>query len=174
MASGVISTFAGTGEKRSPTDGAKLEGSPLHGPRALDFGTDGDLYVALREGNSVWRIDMKNRTLHHVAGTGEKGFTGNDGPARSATLSGPKAISIGPSGVIYIADTESHSIRYINPATGTIHLLVGTGEKGDGPDGPAKACKLNRPHGVFVARNNTVLIGDSSNHRIRGLKLPRD
>jgi streptogramin lyase len=174
MTSGVISTFAGTGEKKSPTDGGRLEGSPLHGPRALDFGPDGNLYVALREGNSVWCIVMKAGTLHHLAGTGKKGFAGNDGPAKSATLSGPKGIAVARDGAVYIADTESHSIRYIDASKGTIHVLAGTGEKGDGPDGAAAACKLNRPHGVFVAGNGAVLIGDSGNHRVRGVKVARD
>jgi streptogramin lyase len=170
LSTGVITTFAGTGEKKSPTDGGKLDGAPLHGPRALDFGPDGDLYVALREGNSIWRIDMKSRTLHRVAGTGKKGFTGNDGPAVKATLSGPKGISVAPNGDVYIADTESHSIRYVDHATQEIHVLAGTGEKGEGSDGAAASCKLNRPHGIFVATDGTVLIGDSANNRVREVK----
>jgi streptogramin lyase len=170
LTTGVITTFAGTGEKKSPTDGAKLDGAPLHGPRALDFGPDGDLYVALREGNSIWRIDMKTRTLRRVAGTGKKGFAGNDGPALKATLNGPKGISVAPNGDVYIADTESHSIRYVDHGAGKIHVLAGTGEKGDGANGPASECKLNRPHGVFVAADGTVLIGDSGNNRVRVVK----
>jgi streptogramin lyase len=172
LSTGVISTFAGTGEKKSPTDGASLDGAPLHGPRALDFGPDGNLYVALREGNAVWRIDMKSRTLHRLAGTGKKGFTGNDGPALAATLSGPKGLSVAWNGDVDIADTESHSIRTIDHATGKIHVLAGTAEKGDGPDGLATACKLNRPHGIFVAPDGTVLIGDSGNNRVRVLNAP--
>jgi streptogramin lyase len=172
LSTGLISTFAGTGEKKSPIDGTSLDGAPLHGPRALDFAPNGDLYVALREGNSVWRIDMKTRTLHHVAGTGKKGFTGNDGPAKSAALSGPKGIAVGPDGRVYIADTESHSIRFIDPKSGTIQLLAGTGEKGDGPDGPSDRCKLDRPHGIFV-NARAVLIGDSGNNRVRGLRPPK-
>src|SRR4051812_6408178 len=113
MTTGVITTFAGTGEKKSPQDGAKLDGAPLHGPRALDFGPDGNLYLALREGNSIWRFDMTARTLHRVAGTGKKGFTGNGAPATAATLNGPKGIAVAPSGDVYIADTESHAIRRV-------------------------------------------------------------
>ena len=80
--------------------------------------------VALREGNAVWRIDMKSRTLHRLAGTGKKGFTGNDGPATAALLNGPKGLSVAPSGDVYIADTESHSIRYVDHATGKIRVLA--------------------------------------------------
>jgi streptogramin lyase len=172
MTTGEISTFAGTGEKKSPGDGAKLDGAPLHGPRALDFGPDGNLYVALREGNAIWRIDMKARTLHRLAGTGKKGFTGNDGPATNAAVSGPKGLSVASNGDVYFADTESHSIRFIDHATGTMRLLAGTGEKGDGPEGPAATCKLNRPHGVFVTPDGAVLIGDSGNNRVRSVVRP--
>ena len=69
------------------------------------------MWLALREGNAVLKLDLKSRTLRRVAGTGKKGFTGNGGPALQATLSGPKGISIAPNGNVYLADTESHTIR---------------------------------------------------------------
>ena len=61
----------------------------------------------------MYRIDLDNETLHHIAGTGKKGYTGHGGPAKEATLSGPKGISVAPNGDIYLADTESHTIRVI-------------------------------------------------------------
>ncbi len=167
MKTGIISTFAGTGEKGAVKDGAKLEGTPLFGPRAIDFDKNGDLWLALREGNAVYRIDMKARVIHHAAGTGKKGFTGNGGPAKLATLSGPKGISIGRDGNVYLADTESHSIRMIELKTGNLDLIAGTGEKGDGPEGDPLKCKMSRPHGVFVDGDGSVLIGDSEGHRVR-------
>jgi streptogramin lyase len=167
MKSKAIETFAGTGEKRPTPDGAKLAGTPLHGPRALDFDRAGDLWLALREGNAVYRIDMKAGTIHHVAGTGKKGFTGNGGPALQATLSGPKGVSIGPDGSVYLADTESHSIRRIDPKMGRIDLVAGMGEKGDGPDGDPLKCRLSRPHGVFVDADGSIFVGDTEAHRVR-------
>jgi streptogramin lyase len=175
MSTGMITTFAGTGEKKPPTEGAKLKDTPLHGPRALDFGKGGDLYLALREGNSIWRVSMKDATIHHIAGTGKKGFTGNDGPAKSATLSGPKGIDVAPDGAIYFADTESHTIRFVDPKAGAIHVVAGTGEKGDGPaDGVVTSCKLNRPHGVCISPDGALLIGDSGNNRVREVRLTND
>jgi streptogramin lyase len=75
MKTQTIQTFAGTGKKGNTPDNAKLEGTPLSGPRAIDFGPDGDAYIALREGNALYKIDMKTQTLHHIAGTGKPGFT---------------------------------------------------------------------------------------------------
>lgn len=167
MKSGGISTFAGNGKQAPTPDGSGLDGTPLNGPRALDFDAAGNLWLALREGNAVYKIDMKARTLHHVAGTGEKGFSGNGGPARQATLSGPKGLSVAPDGNIYLADTESHSIRMIDVRKNTVELIAGTGEKGDGPDGDPLSCRMARPHGVFVDRDGSIFVGDSEAHRVR-------
>ena len=167
--SGKIDTFAGTGEKKATPDGAALAGTALNGPRALDFDGQGSLYLALREGNTVYRIDLKTKTLHHLAGTGQKGYTGHGGPATKATLSGPKGIAIGPNGDVYLADTESHTIRVIRAKSGIIETVAGDGEKGDGPDGSPEKCRMARPHGVFVDSDSNVYVGDSENYRVRKL-----
>ncbi|MSR57543.1 MAG: hypothetical protein EXS05_07710 [Planctomycetaceae bacterium] len=172
--SGVIETVAGTGARGAATDGAPIAGTPLDGPRALDFEPSGQLLLALREGNAVFRVDWKGKKLVHLAGNGKPGYAGDKGPARQALLAGPKGIAVGPDGDIYIADTESHTIRVIRSATGIIETLVGDGEPGDGPDGPPRACRLDRPHGVFVDAQGNVYIGDSSNHRVRKLVVDQD
>lgn len=167
MKTGLISTFAGTGARAPTPDGAKIAGTPLNGPRALDFDGRGDMWLALREGNAVYKLDLKAGTIHHLAGTGAQGFTGNGGPAKQAALSGPKGLSIGPDENVYLADTESHSIRLLDLARKTIELVAGTGVKGDGPEGASLNCKLARPHGVFVDRSGAIYIGDSEAHRVR-------
>jgi streptogramin lyase len=164
---GVITTFAGTGERKPTSDGAPLAGTPLNGPRALDIAPDGTLYLALREGNAVYRIDPKSKTLHHVAGTGKQGYTGDGGPAKTAQLAGPKGVAIGPDGDIYLADTESHTIRVIRKKTGVIETVIGDGRRGDGPDGDPERCRLDRPHGVYVDREGRVYVGDSNNNKVR-------
>ncbi len=170
METGLIETFAGTGKAGPTADGSPIKGTPLNGPRSLDFDRDGNLWVATREGNQVFKFNLKKGRIHHIAGTGKKGFTGNGGPAKEATLSGPKGIALAPNGDVHLADTESHSIRRIKTATGIMEVVVGTGVLGDGPDGDPLACKLARPHGVFVEADGTLLIGDSETHRVRMLK----
>lgn len=167
LSSGAVSTFAGTGERLPTPDGAPLEGTPLNGPRALAFDGNGDMFLALREGNAVYKLDMGRRRFEHVAGTGEKGYTGDGGPAERAKLSGPKGIEVGPDNAVYIADTESHTIRRIDLASGTISTVAGVGSRGDGPDGDPLRCALARPHGIHVDARGTLYIGDSENHRVR-------
>src|SRR5262249_19490187 len=120
--------------------------------------------------NQVLRLDLEKHLIHHVAGTGKKGFTGSGGPAREATLNGPKGIAIAPTGDVYLADTENHAIRRIDPRRGTLELVAGTGEKGDGPTGDPLRTRLSRPHGVFVDSDGSLFIGDSENHRIRVIR----
>jgi streptogramin lyase len=167
---GIITTVAGTGAKVPTPDGARFAQAPLHGPCAIDFDRDGNLWLALREGNAVYKLDLKAGTLHQVAGTGKSGFTGNGGPARLATLSGPKGLSIGPDGNVYLADTGSHSIRMIDLKRGTLELIAGTGQRGDGPEGDPLQCRMARPHGVFVDADGRILIGDSEARRVRAIR----
>ncbi|MEQ9409136.1 MAG: hypothetical protein RIK87_15480 [Fuerstiella sp.] len=167
LKTGIITTFGGTGEKKPTPDGAAIAGTPLNGPRALDFDGKHSLILALREGNAIYRMDLQAGTLQHLAGTGKSGYTGDGGPAKQATLSGPKGVALASNGDIYFADTESHTARVIRAASGIIETVVGDGQRGDGPDGEPLKCRMDRPHGVFVDSNDRLYIGDSNNHRVR-------
>src|SRR5262249_11684670 len=130
LRTGMIATFAGTGETAATPDGAPLAGTPLRAPRTIAVAPSGDLYVALRAGNAVYRIDARTRTLHRVPGTGEAGYAGDGGPARAAKLGGPKGLALARDGSLYVADTENHAIRRIDPARDTIETVIGTGARG--------------------------------------------
>jgi len=164
---GIMETFAGTGERKPTPNGAVLSGTPLNGPRTIDFDPEGNIYVALREGNAIYRIDPKLKRIQLIAGTGATGFTGDGGVATNATFNGPKGIAYARDHSLYVVDTENHAVRRIDLKTGIIRTVLGTGEKGDGPEGDPLNCKLNRPHGVFVDKKGFLYIGDSEAHRIR-------
>ena len=173
---GIIETWAGTGETSATPDGAPVSGTPLNGPRTLALAPNGDIYLALREGNAIYRIDAQTKTLHHMAGTGESVYSGDGGPAIKARfggsfarLAGPKGMSPGPDNSLFVADTESHAIRKIDMKTGVISTVLGTGEKGDGPEPDPLKCKLNRPHAVLFA-NGALYVADSEANRIRILQ----
>jgi len=169
LKSGVVTTFSGTGEKAVPKDGSSFLNAAISGPRAVDFAANGDMILALREGNSVYRLDLAKMQFAHLAGTGKQGYTGDGGLARLATLSGPKGVAITPKGDIVLADTESHTIRILHHGSGIIETIVGDGRIHDGPDGDPKSCGLARPHGVCVDSAGNLFIGDSENYRVRKL-----
>src|SRR5262245_54240617 len=172
---GIINTYAGTGEAKPTPDGAPVNGTPLTGPRTLALAANGDLYLALREGNAILRIDRKTQTLHRIAGTGKQGYTGDGGPALEATLGGPKGLTLDGDRVLYAADTENHAVRRIDLKSRVITTLIGTGQRGDGPEPNPADCKMSRPHGVLFARG-TLYVSDSEAHRVRviNFRSPRD
>jgi DNA-binding beta-propeller fold protein YncE len=168
----IIQSIAGNTQRRLPMAGQAARGNPILGPRAL-YIHNNTLWIALREGHSIWRMDLGEGILHHVAGTGQAGFTGDGGPAASAKFNGPKGIALGPNGNLVVADTENHAIRTINLNAGTITTIAGGGPQsagGEGDGGAASEARLNRPHGVCVGPDGTVYIGDTLNHRVRRVR----
>ena len=170
LGAGTISTLSGTGEREATPDEGPLEGTPLRGPRSIDTDDEGNAYLVLREGNAVFRLDLRAGQLQRINGTGETGFSGDGGPAVAATFNGPKGIAYSASDQsLYIVDTENHVIRRLRLGTGSIETILGTGERGDGPDGDPLECQLARPHGVFV-HERVVYVTDSESHRVRALE----
>lgn len=175
LLTGTIQTIAGIDlPPRSPTpppvphtkSGEKAAGQPLRGPRALCVDKK-TLWIALREGNSVWKLDLESGNIFHVAGTGKSGFA--DGPGAKATFNGPKGIVVGPGGDVFVMDTENHAVRKID-ATGLVTTVAGGGppSKGFGGDGgPALQGKMDRTHGITIDAAGVIYIGDSNNHRVR-------
>ena len=165
---GIIETIAGNGQKRLPHDGEAARDKPIFGPRALYIVGD-DLWIALREGNSIWRLDLHDGTIHHVAGTGQRGFSGDGGPALQATFNGPKGIAVDRFGRIVVADTENQAIREIDFRSGLIRTVDGAGPNPDATFAERKAIldTLDRPHGVCLGPDGSVYIGDTNHHRVR-------
>jgi len=166
LSTGFIETFGGTGETQPTPDGSRISGTPLNGPRTMTLDRAGHLYLALREGNAIYRVDAEALTLHRVAGTGEQGYSGDGGDARAAKLAGPKGLSWSRDS-LHVADTENHAIRQIDLRTGIIRTVLGTGRRGDGPEPDPLKCSLSRPHGVLVDDRGVLYVADSEAHRIR-------
>jgi len=175
LARGTIDTIAGNVEKVLPVEGQQASGKPLLGPRALTISGE-VMWIALREGHSVWKLDMNKGTLHHVAGTGKRGYSGDGGPALEATFDGPKGIALDAAGEnVYVVDTENQAIRRIDLKRNMVETVSGGGPKqrgfgGDG--GPATAAKMDRPHGICVGPDGSLYIGDTNNHRVRRVVKP--
>lgn len=166
MATGVVSTVAGNGERGVPRDGALAIESPLVDPRAVAVDAVGNIYILERGGHALRVIDGERR-IRTVAGTGKAGATGDGGPALEATLNGPKHLCVDGDGNVLIADTENHAIRRYLPKGGRIERVAGTGQQGAaGEEGEPLNVQLNRPHGVAIGPDGFLYIADSSNHRI--------
>ncbi len=103
-----------------------------------------------------------------AAGTGERGFGGDGGPAALARLNGPFDIGFDPAGNLYFSDTFNHRIRRVEAGAGIISTIAGCGEAGySGDGGPATQARLNEPYGIAVDRAGNVYIADRHNHCVR-------
>ena len=163
---GTISTVAGTGSDGFSGEGGLATDAQLNTPQAVAVAPDGALYIADSYNHRVRRVSPDG-IITTVAGTGERGFSGDDGEAPSAKLNQPEGLAVGPSGTVYIADTWNHRVRKVTP-DGTITTVAGKGSFGfSGDDGPAKDAQLRYPGGVVVAPDGVLYIADTWNHRVR-------
>ncbi|MFN8642952.1 MAG: hypothetical protein U0802_15345 [Candidatus Binatia bacterium] len=163
---GIIQTAAGSGEKGYGGDGGPATAAQLGGPSRLQFGADGALYFCEIRNHVVRRIG-RDGIISTVAGTGERGYAGDGGPATAARLDTPYDLQFAPNGDLYVADTGNNVIRRID-RTGTITTVAGDGEPrfaGDG--GAATTCSLRRPSALFLDTPGALWIADTSNHRVR-------
>ena len=113
LRTGIINTIGGTGERWPTPDGAPLKGTPLNGPRTMVIDRDGTIYLALREGQRALPHRSEDPDAASPRRHRRAGLTGDGGPARAAKLSGPKGLALSGRN-LYVADTESHTIRRVN------------------------------------------------------------
>jgi len=167
LRTGIVTTFAGNGDKGVPSDGDDAHSAPLVDPRAVAFdGRSSSLYILERGGHALRVVDRAGK-IRTVAGTGKAGNAGDGGDARRATLNQPKHLCVDGAGNVLIADSENHRIRIYRPDDGTIQGLAGTGHKGTrGLGGPPLEAELDQPHGVTVGPGGIIYISDSNNNRI--------
>lgn len=171
---GMMEAVAGNGMQMSGGDG----GPALEASLFWEAGSnpepsgglvlhEGMMYIADTEAHRVRVVDMDTWTIETLAGTGEKGFSGDGGPAVDAQLFEPRDLEIGPEGDLYIADTNNHRIRAIDLDSGEIRTVAGTDEYGLGPEGlPATETSLWRPFGIDFDQDGNLYISDTINSRV--------
>ena len=163
---GVISTVAGTGEPGFSGDGGPAALAQIDAPRGIAALPDGGFLIA-DTGNQRVRRVLPDGTIATLAGTGERGFSGDGGPATRAALSNPFSVSPTVDGGFLVADTGNERVRLVDH-DGTIATLAGTGEAGfSGDGGPAPAAALDNPHAVAALPDGGFLVADTANARVR-------
>ena len=107
-------------------------------------------------------------TITAFAGTGERGFAGDGGPATRAKLDQPFHVAFDKAGNLFFSDTNNHRIRRVDAKSGVISTVAGNGKKGHGGDGgPATDAMLNEPYGICFDTNDNLYIVDRLNFCIR-------
>ena len=176
----VIVTVAGTGDDGYAGDGGPATQALLRSPRGLAFDAEGNLYIVDAFNDRIRRVDVTGR-IATVAGTGDEGYSGDDGAATSAQLrldlgavdvSG-SAIAVDSRGDLYVADSGNDRIRRIG-VDGVITTVAGSTSGYGGDGGDAAAALLQMPLSVDTAPDGALLVADTGNARLREIVIPPD
>jgi uncharacterized protein (TIGR03437 family) len=163
-ASGIISTVAGNGTAGFSGDGGPATSAELYGPRGVAVDATGNLFIA--DKNRVRKVSASG-IITTVAGNGTPGFSGDGGPATSASLNTPNAVVVDAAGNLFIADTANNRIRKVS-TSGSITTVAGAGTSGfSGDGGEATSAELYAPQDVAVDVFGDLLIADGVNNRVR-------
>ena len=168
-----ITTAVGTGDKGFGGDGGPAAKALLNGPFDLCFDRAGHLYFSDTFNNRIRRVEAATGIITTVAGNGDKGFSGDGGPAIGAALNEPYGVVVDRQGDLYLADRLNRRVRRIDAATGAITTVAGTGEAAYGGDGgPAERAGLAEPNGLAFGPGETRLyITDVADNRVRVVDL---
>src|SRR6202140_2138016 len=168
-ASGSITTLAGTGEAAYSGDGGPPARAGLAEPNGLAFDeAQRQLYITDVADHRVRIVDLVAGTIATFAGTGKAEHSGDGGPASVAGVFGARAVKLGADGTVYILERQGSSLRSVDPATGIITTIAGTGTRGYGGDGgPALAAVFDAPKELAIDRDGSLIIVDTENHAIR-------
>jgi DNA-binding beta-propeller fold protein YncE len=168
-AAGILTTIAGTGEEGYAGEGEAATKAKFKSMHSLVIVPNGDIYLADTFNNCVRKIDARTGRISTFAGTGEKGFSGDDGPATKAKFSGVHCLALSPKREkLYVADLDNRRIRTVELRTGTVATMAGNGKRGVPEDG-AEATKapLVDPRAVAVDGEGRVYILERGGHTLR-------
>jgi sugar lactone lactonase YvrE len=167
LATGIITTVAGSGREGFSGDGGSATAAELYEPHGVAADSSGHLFIADTRNERIREVDLATGVITTVAGNGTQSFSGDGGAATAAELSDPEGVAVDSSGHFFIADYLNNRIREVDPA-GVITTLVGNGTAGfSGDGGPATAAELNNPLGVAADLSGSVFIADYLDNRIR-------
>ena len=169
---GIITTVAGTGNRGYNGDNIPATGAELFWPFGVALDTSGNLYIADTYNQRIRKVTASTGIITTVAGTGNRGYNGDNISATSAELQIPSGVALDASGNLYIADSNNQRIREVTSSTGIITTVAGTGTPGyNGDNIPATSAELSFPFGVAIDATGNLYIADQYNFRIREVQF---
>ena len=167
---GILTLVAGNGAASSAGDLGPATQASLNAPSGVAVDSFGDLFIAEAMGNRVRAVNLANGMIMTVAGNGVAAWTGDGGPATSASLNRPMGLAMDAGGNLYIADTGNNRVRLVVEATRIITTIAGTGVNAYSPDGtPAASANLAVPLAVSFDGQGNLLITEMLGADIRAV-----
>jgi DNA-binding beta-propeller fold protein YncE len=168
-ASGVITTLAGNGSPGFSGDAGAAPQAGMVEPNGLALDpAQRRLFIADVADHRVRVVDLVAGTISTFAGTGEAQHSGDGGPASRAGVFGARAVKVAADGTVYIIERQGSTLRAVDPGTGVINTVAGTGARGfSGDGGPARDAVFDAPKEFTLDPGGDILIVDTENHAIR-------
>jgi uncharacterized protein (TIGR03437 family) len=164
VSGGTITTVAGSANGGFSGDGGPATSALLACPSGVAIDSAGNLYIADSWNSRIRKVS--GGTITTIAGNGIVGFSGDGGPATSASLNLPVGVAVDSAGNLYISDRGNFRIRKVSG--GIITTVAGNGVWGfSGDGGPATNASLAGPNGVAVDSAGNLYIADFGNNRVR-------
>ena len=166
--SGLIETFAGTGNPIFTKDGSPAKETPMGRPSGLVFDAAGNLFVVESYSGRILRIDARTTLVNSLAGNGTTVLNSEAKRGTETGLPVPSSAGITSKGVIVFSVTGQNILMTLNPATGELSRIAGTGIPGNtGDGGPALKAQLSQPSAIAVDRNDNIWFVDWDNSAVR-------
>ena len=167
LATKLITTIAGNGQKGLPKDGDDALAAPMGDARAACVAAEGTVYAlfgSVLGGHSL--VAIKDGKVGVVVNRDGQPGPVTEGPAATARLNFPKYATLDAMGGVLILDTENHCLRRYDPVTRTIRTIAGNGAKGSAVGADWAATQLNRPQGARLGPDGRLYVADTGNNRI--------
>lgn len=169
----IMTTVVGNGEEGFSGDGGSAIEATLNNPFDMVFDSVGNLVFTDTFNHCIRRVDARTGVIETIAGVGEAGYSGDDGPGKKASFNQPYGLAVDGDDNIYIADRLNAVVRRIDGVSGVVTTFAGTGENGfSGDGGPAIAAGMVEPNGLAFSRDGKRLfIADVADNRVRVVAL---
>ncbi len=165
-AQGIITTVAGNGTHGFSGDGGPATNASLWFPMGVAVDKAGNVYIADHYNMRIRKVSASG-IITTFAGNGVGDFSGDHGPAASASLWFPMGVAVDTESNVYVGDSENHRIRRVNN-DGKVITVAGGGpccSLGDG--GSATRATLRDPTGVSMDPAGNIYIADTRHYRVR-------
>jgi sugar lactone lactonase YvrE len=163
---GVISTVAGTGVAGFSGDGGPAVKAQLSSAYGILLDKNDNLLIADSDNHVIRKIGQDG-IISTIAGSGQRGYDGDGGPALAAKFDSPQSLALDAQGRLYIGDEHNNAIRILD-TDGNVRSLIGSkgpGFSGDG--GPAQQAQIADPENICVRKDGSILITVRDNSRVR-------
>ena len=162
IATGVVTTLAGTAGASGSTDGTGAE-ARFGGP--IGITVDGaNLYVVDNNNNTIRKVVIATGVVTTVAGTAGA-FGSDDGTGAEARFNAPTGITTDGAN-LYVADKGNYTIRKVVISTGVVTTIAGMAGVIGSEDGIGAAARFSRPTRI-TTDGARLYVADSYNQTIR-------